>query len=143
MPSGAPLATLLVAASECSDPGHFQATLVAQPVARAALAGQPDTVFWQDDAASGGGRPGGRLAERCAKARRSRSVFQALKRGGGRVAEPYLAWRDTGNVEPCETVRIASVQRDAGDRTFRCHILEHDDPGMPGTSRAIGFFRSA
>ncbi len=65
--------------------------------------------------------------------------FQVLERerGGVRVAEPYLAWRDTVNVEPGETVRIATVQRDAGDRMFHCHILEHEDLGMMGTLRVV------
>jgi bilirubin oxidase len=63
--------------------------------------------------------------------------FQVLarERGGVRIAEPYLAWRDTVNVEPGETVSIAAVQRDAGDRMFHCHILEHEDLGMMGTLR--------
>ncbi len=52
-----------------------------------------------------------------------------------RVAEPLLAWRDTVNVEPGETVWLATVQRDAGERMFHCHILEHENLGMMGTLR--------
>lgn len=59
----------------------------------------------------------------------------ARERAGMRVEEPLLAWRDTVNVEPGETVWIATVQRDAGDRMFHCHILEHEDLGMMGTLR--------
>lgn len=61
----------------------------------------------------------------------------ARERGGERIAEPYLAWRDTVNVEPGEIVQIVTVQRDAGDRMFHCHILEHEDLGMMGTLRVI------
>jgi FtsP/CotA-like multicopper oxidase with cupredoxin domain len=65
--------------------------------------------------------------------------FQVLarKRGGERFAEPWLAWRDTVNVEPGETVYLATVQRAAGERMFHCHILEHEDLGMMGTLRVI------
>jgi bilirubin oxidase len=65
--------------------------------------------------------------------------FQVLEReqNGARTAEPYLAWRDTVNVEPGETVRIATVQQQAGDRMFHCHILEHEDLGMMGTLRVV------
>jgi bilirubin oxidase len=65
--------------------------------------------------------------------------FQVLEREQGGVAtpEPYLAWRDTVNVQPGEIVRIASVQQQAGDRMFHCHILEHEDLGMMGTLRVV------
>lgn len=61
----------------------------------------------------------------------------ARERGGVRVAEPFLAWRDTVNVEPGETVHIATVQHEAGERMFHCHILEHEDLGMMGTLRVV------
>jgi len=63
--------------------------------------------------------------------------FQVLSRElhGTRIAEPFLAWRDTVNVKPAEVVRIAMIQRDAGDRMFHCHILEHESLGMMGTLR--------
>ncbi|ARK98198.1 multicopper oxidase family protein [Burkholderia pseudomallei] len=65
--------------------------------------------------------------------------FQVLSRetGGMRADEPYLAWRDTVNVKPGESVRIATVQHVAGERMFHCHILEHEDLGMMGTLRVI------
>ncbi|SEA15402.1 multicopper oxidase family protein [Paraburkholderia sartisoli] len=58
-------------------------------------------------------------------------------RGGAVTPEPLLAWRDTVNVQPGETVRIATVQKMAGDRMFHCHILEHEDLGMMGTLKVI------
>ncbi|CAG9189472.1 Copper oxidase [Paraburkholderia tropica] len=63
--------------------------------------------------------------------------FQVLSRefDGKRIDEPYLAWRDTINVKPGEIVHIATVQHEAGDRMFHCHILEHEDLGMMGTLR--------
>ncbi|WP_414442888.1 multicopper oxidase family protein [Burkholderia sp. 22PA0106] len=65
--------------------------------------------------------------------------FQVLERDyrGRRMAEPYRAWRDTVNVRKGETVRIATVQHEAGDRMFHCHILEHEDLGMMGTLRVV------
>jgi bilirubin oxidase len=65
--------------------------------------------------------------------------FQVLgrERGGANTNEPYLAWRDTVNVQPGETVRIATIQRDAGDRMFHCHILEHEDLGMMATLKVV------
>lgn len=65
--------------------------------------------------------------------------FQVLQReqGGVVTPEPYLAWRDTVNVQPGETVRIATVQQQAGERMFHCHILEHEDLGMMGTLKVI------
>lgn len=58
--------------------------------------------------------------------------FQVVERerDGVRTPEPYRAWRDTVNVQPDEIVRIATVQRTAGERMFHCHILEHEDLGM-------------
>ncbi len=63
--------------------------------------------------------------------------FQILAResDGRRVDEALLAWRDTVNVKPGESVHIATIQREAGDRMFHCHILEHEDLGMMGTLR--------
>jgi FtsP/CotA-like multicopper oxidase with cupredoxin domain len=63
--------------------------------------------------------------------------FQVLAReqGGERKEESLLAWRDTVNVRSGETVHIATVQHDAGDRMFHCHILEHEDLGMMGILR--------
>ncbi|WP_133647664.1 multicopper oxidase family protein [Paraburkholderia flava] len=65
--------------------------------------------------------------------------FQVVERvrGGVATSEPYRAWRDTVNVEPDEIVRIATVQRMAGERMFHCHILEHEDLGMMATLKVI------
>jgi FtsP/CotA-like multicopper oxidase with cupredoxin domain len=67
--------------------------------------------------------------------------FQVVAResggGGARVDEPYLAWRDTVNVQPGERVYLATVQHQQGERMFHCHILEHEDLGMMGTLRVI------
>ncbi|WP_433703948.1 multicopper oxidase family protein [Paraburkholderia sacchari] len=65
--------------------------------------------------------------------------FQVMSRetGAKHVDEPYLAWRDTVNVKPGESVHIATVQNLAGERMFHCHILEHEDLGMMGTLRVI------
>lgn len=58
--------------------------------------------------------------------------FQVISRGSlkDQVAEPYLAWRDTVNLRPMETVTIALRQDMPGRRMFHCHILEHEDLGM-------------
>jgi FtsP/CotA-like multicopper oxidase with cupredoxin domain len=65
--------------------------------------------------------------------------FQVIEREWGAVKtpEPYRAWRDTVNVQPGETVRIATVQEMGGNRMFHCHILEHEDLGMMGTLKVI------
>jgi bilirubin oxidase len=65
--------------------------------------------------------------------------FQVIAReiDGKRVEEPLLAWRDTVNVQPGESVHLATVQREAGDRMFHCHILEHEDLGMMGILRVV------
>jgi len=65
--------------------------------------------------------------------------FQVIERERGAVKtpEPYRAWRDTVNVQPGETVRIATVQQMAGNRMFHCRILEHEDLGMMGTLKVI------
>lgn len=61
--------------------------------------------------------------------------FQVIARetGGVRVDEPYLAWRDTVNVKPGESVHLATVQEAAGERMLHCHILEHEDLGKVGS----------
>jgi FtsP/CotA-like multicopper oxidase with cupredoxin domain len=65
--------------------------------------------------------------------------FQVLEReaNGATAPEPYRAWRDTVNVQPGETVRIATVQSMSGERMFHCHILEHEDLGMMGTLKVV------
>jgi len=57
--------------------------------------------------------------------------FQVLARNG--VPESVRAWRDTVNVRPHETVRLAVPLGDFTGRTvFHCHIAEHEDMGMMG-----------
>jgi FtsP/CotA-like multicopper oxidase with cupredoxin domain len=65
--------------------------------------------------------------------------FQIVERqrNGKKTPEPYLAWRDTVNVQPGETVRIATVQKMPGERMFHCHILEHEDLGMMATLKVV------
>jgi FtsP/CotA-like multicopper oxidase with cupredoxin domain len=63
-------------------------------------------------------------------------VVERISDGVGRP-EPYRAWRDTVNVEPGQTVRIATMQSMRGERMFHCHILEHEDLGMMGTLKVI------
>ncbi|BDG17731.1 multicopper oxidase family protein [Thermus brockianus] len=57
--------------------------------------------------------------------------FQVLSRDG--QPAPYRAWKDTVNLRPNETVRIAVPLRDFGGITvYHCHIVEHEDRGMMG-----------
>ncbi|MNS27272.1 Blue copper oxidase CueO precursor [compost metagenome] len=61
-------------------------------------------------------------------------AFQVLDRNG--TPEPYLAWKDTVNVKPNETVRFNVKYNDfPGLRVFHCHILDHEDLGMMGVFR--------
>lgn len=65
--------------------------------------------------------------------------FQVVERvqDGKTVKAPYLAWHDTINVKPGETVRIKLVQHFKGIRMFHCHILEHEGAGMMGQLRVV------
>lgn len=65
--------------------------------------------------------------------------FQVVSRSieGKIVPEPFLAWRDTVNTRPGETVVIHTVQHQRGKRMFHCHILEHEDRGMMGMLEVI------
>ncbi len=60
--------------------------------------------------------------------------FQVVSRtrSGVRLAEPFLAWRDTVNVAAFEAVVFKVVQRQLGRRMYHCHILEHESQGMMG-----------
>jgi bilirubin oxidase len=60
--------------------------------------------------------------------------FQVVSRtsGGRATPEPRLAWKDTVNVLPGETVAFLVRQDEAGLRMYHCHILEHEDAGMMG-----------
>lgn len=63
--------------------------------------------------------------------------FQVISRRQDGVTEhaPYVAWKDTVNVEPTETVRIRVAQQYVGLRMYHCHILEHEEAGMMGQLR--------
>jgi bilirubin oxidase len=65
--------------------------------------------------------------------------FQVVSRRQDGITEhaPYVAWKDTVNVEPGETVRIKVVQHHAGVRMYHCHILEHEEAGMMGQLRVL------
>lgn len=58
--------------------------------------------------------------------------FQVLSRQTGMQSTPeaFRAWRDTVNLRPNETIRLAFRQEMPGLRMFHCHILEHEDLGM-------------
>ncbi|WP_153100899.1 multicopper oxidase family protein [Paraburkholderia hayleyella] len=65
--------------------------------------------------------------------------FQVVARDQNGVSTPetWRAWRDTVNVQPGETVRIATIQPMAGLRMFHCHILEHEDLGMMAMLKVV------
>lgn len=56
--------------------------------------------------------------------------FQVVARDGR--AEVLLAWRDTVNVRPNQTVTLRCRFDTPGERVFHCHVLEHEDQGMMG-----------
>jgi FtsP/CotA-like multicopper oxidase with cupredoxin domain len=57
--------------------------------------------------------------------------LQLLDRDG--VAQPFLAWKDTFNVKPRQSVRMAvRFEGGPGRRTYQCQITEHADMGMMG-----------
>ncbi len=49
----------------------------------------------------------------------------------------FLAWKDTVNLRPRETVRVKMVQSFKGLRMFHCHILEHENQGMMATLEVV------
>lgn len=56
---------------------------------------------------------------------------QVIDRNG--VPDRFRAWRDTVNIAPGETVRLAVPLRMAPGRTvYHCHIASHEDLGMMG-----------
>lgn len=65
--------------------------------------------------------------------------FQIVEREhkGQITPEPILAWKDTANVRPDETVRLKIVQTLTGKRMYHCHILEHEDLGMMGIVNVV------
>ena len=63
--------------------------------------------------------------------------FQVISRNGRAV--PYLAWKDTVNVAPGESVRCRLRFADfAGKTVYHCHILDHEDLGMMGILEIVG-----
>lgn len=60
--------------------------------------------------------------------------FQIVSRtkGGVTANEGLLAWKDTFNITPGETVRFRMQFPRRGLNVFHCHILEHEAHGMMG-----------
>lgn len=60
--------------------------------------------------------------------------FQVVQRvyRGQKTAPECLAWKDTVNVRPGETVHALMLQDKPGMRMFHCHIIEHEELGMMG-----------
>jgi FtsP/CotA-like multicopper oxidase with cupredoxin domain len=56
--------------------------------------------------------------------------FEVLSVDG--VAPAYAGWKDTFDVPPYATVRIASALDNPGTWMYHCHILEHAELGMAG-----------
>ena len=54
--------------------------------------------------------------------------FQVLDRDG--VPEPHLGWRDTVDVGPAQTVRLAVPYDEPGMWMYHCQIPEHAERGM-------------
>lgn len=51
----------------------------------------------------------------------------------GQITQPeFKLLKDTINIKPGQTLRILTVQNQAGIRMYHCHILEHEDMGMMG-----------
>ena len=65
-------------------------------------------------------------------------LLQRQAAGQRRQPEPWLGWHDVVNLRPGESLALRFVQRQAGDRLFHCHILEHEDQGMMATLRVLG-----
>ena len=57
--------------------------------------------------------------------------FQVIEENG--MAPQYKAWKDTYNLKPRSTVKIAWIPDDRPGRwMYHCHILEHHEAGMMG-----------
>ncbi|MCB5309664.1 multicopper oxidase family protein [Yersinia massiliensis] len=65
--------------------------------------------------------------------------FQVVQRAyrGQKTAPECLAWKDTINVRPGETVHVLMIQDKPGMRMFHCHIIEHEELGMMGNLMVI------
>lgn len=65
--------------------------------------------------------------------------FQIVSRTKAGVTrnEPLLAWKDTFNITPGESVRFRMVFPRKGLSVFHCHILEHEAHGMMGVQQIV------
>ena len=54
--------------------------------------------------------------------------FQVLEENGS--APAYAAWKDTVNLKPRSSMKIAFMPDRAGMWMYHCHILEHHAAGM-------------
>jgi FtsP/CotA-like multicopper oxidase with cupredoxin domain len=59
--------------------------------------------------------------------------FQILSIDG--EPPPWTGWKDTFDIPPYATVRIASEMDNPGEWMYHCHILEHAELGMAGFMR--------
>lgn len=65
--------------------------------------------------------------------------FQVIQRvwRGQKTTPPCLAWKDTVNLQPGETVHVLMLQDKPGMRMFHCHIIEHEELGMMGNLMVV------
>jgi FtsP/CotA-like multicopper oxidase with cupredoxin domain len=56
--------------------------------------------------------------------------FQVLEVNG--KAPEYISWKDTINLKPLSTAKIAWMPDRPGQWMYHCHILEHHEAGMMG-----------
>lgn len=67
--------------------------------------------------------------------------FQVLEMNG--KAPDFISWKDTINLPPRGTVKIAWMPDDrTGSWMYHCHILEHHEAGMMGHFEVINFSSS-
>lgn len=64
-------------------------------------------------------------------------IVQEFELAGKKYLPEVVAYKDTVNLKPMETVRIKTVQNFKGIRMYHCHILEHEDIGMMGQLEII------
>lgn len=66
--------------------------------------------------------------------------FQIISRqikGQPLKTQDYVAWKDTFNLQPYETVVFKVLHKDVGMRMYHCHILEHETLGMMANLQVI------
>jgi len=61
--------------------------------------------------------------------------FQVLEVDG--KAPEYVSWKDTINLKPRSSVKIAWMPDRVGQWMYHCHILEHHEAGMMGHFEVI------